>query len=230
MSTPTSLKSLFNLFPKDKYYNLYYSLGKYRNGVPLKKMQVNYEENLHWNEVYWKYMTSYDFVLDIDSDTHENINYAHEDTVLVHEFLNTLSIPHEVRFSGKGFHLVIPHKYFSPENLSFNPMDTDKQPYTDLYYRLSERFSDTFTEFVDTSIYDFRRVLKIPYTLACYEDPEMYVCWSFRSTQELKNFKLENYRLTLDNVHKFAQNIKGRGTFLFNKKGNVDPLIQWLKE
>ena len=212
---------ILNIHEFKTLYNMYYSLAKFKTGIPDQPIRLKQRNNEPWNSTYYNYITEYDFVLDIDADTFKNVKYAHQDAINIHEFFNSIKVPHEVRFSGKGFHFIIPHSYFLPQDLTFNPY-LIKKCWTELYLDLAKLLEHKFTEFIDLSIYDLRRVLKIPYSLAVYPETEkMFICWPFHSTEELENFSMDKYTLTEHNIHKLTKIIKKRGTFLFNKDGEV---------
>ena len=182
----------------DKCYNLYYSLAKYKHGIPYTDpKKFTSESNDDWRANHFKEMNDYDFAIDIDaSDKYEEMELAYFSfKEMVKEF-DSLNVPYYPRFSGMGFHIVIPYKYFQHLGLSFEIGEGHNSIYS--YYRqLSEKLSREFTEQIDKKIYDSRRVLKIPFTLALYKD-NIQLCKPFYSRDEIETFKYNPDNYTVD--------------------------------
>lgn len=173
------------------YYDLAIWLGA--NGkTPLFSFEKHkrLEQKKQFSEGgYKKLMQGLDFAIDIDS---KDLNKAHHDAKLIKEVFDMYKLPYSVKFSGtKGFHFVIDSKWIT----------LDKKPifWADMFYKAVENLIlDENLEYIDTTIYDPRRILKLAYSL-CNNNGIEYVCLPLDDKQ-FDNFKYENMRL--DNVMK----------------------------
>lgn len=200
-----------------KYYNLYYSLAQYKEGVPFSSIKdLATRETTQWNINHWKSMIKYDFVIDIDAGDYEDMKWATMSMQEIHTFLDLCNCPHEVIFSGKGFHIIIDYDYFQYAGLSFDP----KSPISVYKYfqKLAKHFNERFTEMIDLNIYDSRRVLKLPYSLAIYED-NVQVCRPLLNNNDVMSFDYDP-----DNKH--IEPLKQRGRNVFNVDGNVSNMLR----
>lgn len=214
------LKSM-QIWNDRKDYNLYYSLAKYRNGIPFGSLNLAERDFGDWNKECWKEMVAYDFFIDIDATNFKEVDFAYSSAKSIKKLFDKLEVPYNLRFSGRGFHFIIPDVYFKDLQYNFNPYDIDN--IYDLYREIAIVLNEKFSEMVDTSIYDYRRVIKIPYSLALYKD-KCLVCMPFNSDEEFNNFELKNME-----ARKFSGYIKNRGEKLFNEKGNIFKLLKELK-
>lgn len=213
---------------KRKFFNMYYSLAKFINGLPMQTMNLQKRNNEKFITNIHKHMIAYDFLIDIDEDDHKNIKVAHESAKMIKEFFDITATPYELRFSGMGFHFIIPYEYFKP--YITNPLDYEYNPFEQgensiyfLYKRIAEMLKETFSELVDTTIYDTRRICKIPFSLAIYSD-NAYICYPFRDSKDFENFKLNDYSL-----RNFNKEIRGQSQIIFNERGNINLLLKQLK-
>lgn len=158
-------------------WNFYYSLAKYKEGIPYQTFNMEERDNTAWNKEHWKHIEAFDMLIDLDCDSHDSVSLCKNDVKAISDFL---TIPHSVRYSGMGYHIIIPGE-FMPK-LSFNPDDQDN--YFDFMYDCLIALKRKFSDFVDTGCHDPRRVVKIPYSLALYED-DNYVCYPLRTLREL---------------------------------------------
>jgi hypothetical protein len=175
-----SLQSAFEyaLFKHKPYKlkNLYYSLAAYKEGIPFRDQLFTKAEQDYWRDNCWKVMTQHDFVLDIDNPKVENatekesISMAFREAQRISLFLMGLNCPHYIRFSGRGFHIFIPYKKlmegysmidFNPNSLSCIYLEHE---------RIAKYFYEEFTQLIDLSIYDSRRIIKMPCSLMHYPD------------------------------------------------------------
>ncbi|KKK67686.1 hypothetical protein LCGC14_2951580, partial [marine sediment metagenome] len=141
-------------------YNLYYSLAKYKDGIPYSTLELAKRDFDNWIKEHWKEMVSYDFLLDIDAGNHHDIEFAYLTANTIRRYFNSFNVPYHLRFSGRGFHFVIPYKYFN-DNLAyidFNP-DADENVYK-FFMHIAMKLHSLFSEMIDTSIYDSRRVVR----------------------------------------------------------------------
>jgi hypothetical protein len=211
------------LWEKRIPFNIYYSLAKYKEGIPNQSFNFAERDNSEWNkEGNVLNMESYDFLIDIDAGSHEDVMMAHESTRLIIDFFNTKNIPFELRFSGKGFHIIIPYRYFNiseaKEFLCFNP-EEKKNVYA-LYSAIAKALSKEFSEMIDIKIYDSRRICKIPFSLACYEN-DVFVCYPFVNYCQFEEFKLNDFKLENFNLLIRQENRK-----IFNEEGTIKFLLE----
>jgi hypothetical protein len=217
------------LLQKNRPYNLYYSLARYTNGIPNQTFNLAERDNSEWtNGEHIKFMDAYDFLIDIDAGDIEDLDMAFESTKEIVDFFNKNNVPFELRFSGKGFHIIVPYIYFSKEKIkkecytpaSFNPKEEIN--FYSVYRRIAKALSNRFTEMIDLGIYDSRRLCKIPFSLALYEK-EIYVCYPFDNLGRFYAFDLKQFTLT-NFFYDVRQNRK-----VFNDKGSIVPLLEMMK-
>lgn len=208
------------IFESRRLYNLYYSLAKYKEGIPYGSLNLAERDFGNWSRDNWKEIKEFDFLLDIDCNNHKEIDFAYYSAKEIKKFFDGLGVPYHLRFSGRGFHFVIPYDYFESYHLSFDPHDEKNiyQFYMDIAVELQKRFS----EMIDIGIYDLRRVVKIPYSLALYDDIE-YLCRPFENDDDFNGFKLNN----MCPMHSMFR-IREMYENLFNSNGNVFKLIKEL--
>jgi len=204
-------------------YNFYYSLAQYYDGIPNQDLNFTRRKENGINED-WKYrheteMKGFDFLLDIDAGGHEDILFAYESAKLIKQFYDNNDCPYILRFSGKGFHFVIPYHYlpqFSLEGFQ------DKTQY--MYYSMiAKRLYEKFSELIDLSIYDSRRVCKLSYSIANYED-NSYVAYPFGTNKEFEDFRLRDFE-----VSNFDKPIYRRGEHVFNMSMSPQKMLKKLE-
>jgi len=176
------LKSL-NCFFQKKIYNMYYSMAEYKEGIPIEVSTFNLRDRdlEKWNAEHYKNIIGYDFFIDVDSPDFENLEICFRQTKIICKYLDSIRFPYYLRFSGKGFHIVTPYKYFKVYDDFNSDIDDVFNPnYDDNIYKLYREIALSikyrFTEMIDTTIYDSRRVLKIPFSLAIYKDKTKICC------------------------------------------------------
>jgi len=160
-------KQLF-IFSNYRRFNYYYSLARYKQGIPNQPSSLKGRDNSQWNKEHHQHMEAYDFLLDIDAPERKYLHYAYESLQQITQLLNAYRIPYKVRFSGKGFHIIIPYEVFNHYGWSFNPF-CDENIYQK-YAMIAKKLFNTYSEFIDVGIYDSRRVVKMPYTIV--NDPQ----------------------------------------------------------
>jgi len=175
---------------RDHEYNIYTSVAKYSSidrdliWFPNKVLRDN------WRQNYWKFMIDYDFFIDIDLQSHNDFDIGKMEVIKIQNFLISNKVPHELRFSGMGFHIVILNE--TPDK-NFKLFD-ENNIYTE-YCNLAKKLIKLLDlKFLDLKIYDARRLIKCPYTLACYGKTK-YVCKPIHSTEELIANRLEDYMI-----------------------------------
>lgn len=203
-------------------YTFYHSLSTYRM-MSIPMTGCNLRERMH-NPKYkdfiingWKKMSGYDFLIDIDGE-HDSFRFCIESAKIVREFLNMCRCPYYLRFSGSGFHFIIPYSYFSFLGMSFNPDDRNNI-YT-MYEDIVEYVFDNFTELVDKGLHDSRRVVKLPYTPAVYDDGT-YMCLP---VDDLDAFELEKFKLSGISFDDMPDDT------IHHREGNIKKLLYYVYE
>lgn len=206
-------------------YNFYYSLAKYRNGIPNQTFNLAERDNSAWKENHISEMSSYDFLLDIDSPSFEEIDSAYYSAARITELFDSQNVPYQVRFSGKGFHIIIPYEYFHSRFLQANQPFNSNSP--DNVYRfyisIAKALSGMISEMIDLKIYDSRRIVKIPFSLSLYKDA-INVCYPFQTRAEFGLFDIKIFELS-----NFSHDVRGNSQPIFNEHGNCDFLIELAK-
>lgn len=176
-------------------FNLYYSIAKYRTGLPymiLKAGEERTEQKKKWSKNHHHSIVGYDFFIDFDAPTKEDLPEIHEHVKKFKKFLDLHIIPYNIRFSGMGFHVIIPYEFFAPLGRHFNPHI--KGNIYELYSKIARKLNSRFSKHIDTGIYDSRRVCKIPYSLVFYEN-DYYVTWEFSSDSEFEQFNPDHFKI-----------------------------------
>jgi len=205
------------------YVNMYYSLATFDGGIPFQDLRVFLHDNKTWNAEANKKIISYDCLIDIDAGNHSEIQGAYESAKNIKNYFDFYGVPYQLRFSGCGFHFVIPYKYL-PQHLSFLPLE--KPNVYNFCYLLAKFIKDNLSEMVDETIFDSRRLIKIPFSLALYED-NSFVCFPYdKDTIKLfKHFKLEDYH-----VLNFRRNIFNLDAqYTFNEGNDLISFIAYMK-
>jgi hypothetical protein len=201
--------------------NCYYSLAVFEHGVPFTSILIENKKQRNeickkFNEECYDDIIEFDFLVDIDLRDHEDVELGKEALENISEFLDEHDFPYQVVFSGKGFHIKTPYKYFGLECDS-RISDNVYEVYQEIAVYLNENFSD----FVDCSIYDPRRLCKIPFTVAFYKNFAVF-CAPLNTKQEIENFKIENY--------KYGNYLpENYDIIIFNETGNVKNLIDHIR-
>lgn len=171
-------------------WNIYYSIAKYKDGIPNQKFDLRNRDHSVWNENCHRYITDYDFLIDIDASSHEEIGYAQQSALNVCKLLDKYSIPYHIVFSGCGFHIKVPYSFFKSKGYSF--LHGEPNSIYRVFASISRRLNKEVSEMIDTTIYEHRRLCKVPYTLALY-DEDIYVCMPI-TLEKLKYFHLNDYK------------------------------------
>jgi len=193
-------------------YNLYYSMAKFEDGIPYRNVKDgNLKEDwAEWNKKAKESIIEYDMLIDIDAGDFSEMDAARMSAINIKQYLDFKDAPYYLRYSGMGFHFVIPYRFFP--RLSCAP-DMKNNIYR-LMKKLAKYLYDHFSEMVDLTIYDSRRIAKLPYSLSLY-DSGAYVCCPIH---ELKDFdftkmKLGNFKYPdsfyADMLHNASGDLKG---------------------
>lgn len=169
--------------------NIYYSLGSYN---PLFQSHAKEPYSHHC-------MTGYDLCIDIDQKYEASEQAVLVSAQLVQKVLKAKGYPFELRFTGRGFHFIVPYSVFGAD-ISLNP-DHPSNIYK-WYKALAQELYDTCSELIDLNIYDSRRVVKLPYSLAFYPEGT-FICTPINSLDKFnkENYKYENFFGQLQEWH-----------------------------
>ncbi|MDD5059408.1 MAG: hypothetical protein PHQ60_16245 [Sideroxydans sp.] len=208
-------------FKIQTHYNFYYSLAEYKNGLPYKQPRLSDRDNDEWNNNHWKEMIGYDWLIDIDSPSFEDLSFAYHSAVNLKNLFDLTDVPYYLRFSGCGFHFIVPYRLL-PKHLSFNYQDSDN--IYKFLHKLTKILYNNISELIDLNIYDSRRVTKLPYSLAVYGN-EILVCHPFLSDEEFNSFYNDKY-VIWPSIYKlrpqnYSYQVGNRGEHLFNKDGSM---------
>ncbi len=199
---------IFKWFPIDRreaVFNLYYSIATFKDGLPMTSHNLK-ERKQHldkWNKECYKEIIAYDLFIDIDMDTSEDIELARYTLTAVKTVLDAYNMPYQMRFSGNGFHIIVPYRVFKDLGYGFDPIDDNSiyKFFSDILFSLNDKYS----EMIDTGISDHRRLCKLPYSLALYED-DIMLCRPLNTISEYRDFKIQNYKYE-NNQEKNLRNV-----------------------
>lgn len=216
-------KVYFGLKAWDNLQNLYISLATYQKGINWIGTYFNHErkdKTRKWAKVHYKEMVGYDFVIDVDSPDHDNIQIAADDCSNIMKLFNELNVPYRVRFSGCGFHVLIDSKHFP----TLNTDPKQKNSVYKLHIEMANYLYENYSELIDLSIYDSRRVIKLPFSVAVYGNGS-YIVLPINHINQLIPFDLNFFNLnTL-----YAARIQDFADVEHNPKGNIDRLLKTMK-
>ena len=140
-------------------------------------------------------------------------------------FFRETDCPFYCRFSGMGFHFVVPYELIKitlPDHSFYTSREDNIYK---IYRSIALFLRDNFSEMVDTVIYDKRRIIKIPYSLALYDHSVVMCCPLFSPERELRDFNRDEFgldRVDPENLYlgpEVLQNPKGTGYRFFQKTG-----------
>lgn len=210
-------------FKNNALSNMFTTVATYALGVPIFSLDLRRRDTGDWKETSYKHIVDYPFFIDIDAPTHNYMKGAQNSALSIMSFLDDLKCPYELRFSGKGFHFLIPeYKDFKGAD-KYNAFSDDN--IYSFYKNIAESLHDRFSEFIDTDIYDSRRLIKLPYSLVSYETGEQYIAMPLLSRLELLDFKIERYAPELWR----ASDLRVRGNKIFNSDGDVNQFYEVFK-
>lgn len=206
----------YEMYSSDNEYNIYNSVAHFPE-LPMAswKWSEKQEQMAKFNANFLDYMTGYDFFLDLDNP---DIKKVHEATTEVKTFFDFFEVPYYLIFSGKkGFHICVDFEDFPSKLKQMN------------YNRLARLFKIFAYELkliynideIDTSIFDLRRIKKVPYSVV-YPDYNIALPLS---DEEFDNFKIED--VSIKNLLPKAQSFKKRG--LLKRKGNPKNLLKLIE-
>lgn len=187
--------------------NLYYTLANLNN-MPIFTFDIKKrkEEMNEFNENFNNYVKDID--LGIDLDAHDlGYERCYEDTKKLKELFDKYKIPYSLRFSGSGFHINI-----EGSNM---PSKSEEGVISKLeFYKLMVYEISTLLNLpsLDKSIYDMRRIWKLPYTI---DYKTGLVCLPLTDRQ------FDNFNINLVKPENVVEmNIRDRG--LLTRPGNIE--------
>ncbi len=209
-----SIKYLLDQFKvmEGKKYNLYTSLAKYKRGIPNQTMNFKKRDNTQWKREHWKHIEQYDLFLDVDSEG--NLQEAKKQANDLALFFNQTKTPFYLRFSGNGFHFIVPETEF-PKVLSYDAYG--KKTIYHKYLEICNFLKDNVAPLLDNSIYDSQRQIKLPYSIAHYPNKE-YVC------VPLNNEFVEDFDEEMATPLKVFESMPRE--VLFNPNGSVEGMLK----
>ena len=214
------------------FRNIYYSMMKYKNGIPSLKPYLRKREDImpeYWIKQHFYTAISYDFLLDFDMDSDKDFEQVKKEVLITHNNLVLCGCEHKINFTGNGFHIIIP----------YNALNVDIDLTKD--FGLLSEFLQLIQEqmmkkcpSLDVGVgSDARRVSKIPFSLSIYEDLTCRVVVPFFDTKDLNDFKIDDsepYRwiqLSLREKY-FFQNYLSNCVFC--KGGKINTFIDEVKK
>lgn len=201
-----------------KTYNCYYSLDKFRVGLPMFSFDLMNRNTNDWVMNRYKEIVSHDLLMDFDADSFENVFAVKEEVSRAKDMLDEFKVPYSLRYSGKGFHIVVEYKNLGFSG-SFNPAENNN------IYNKMINILNYMREILDLRSLDvkctaFGRIMKIPYSLALYKD-SIKVCLPLTDTQ------FDGFDLSLvDPMEVLAnQKMKQRGDCMRSGNGNMKSML-----
>jgi hypothetical protein len=201
------LRKLLKYHEKRQFYNLYISNAGFIDGFPpltaaLDKRSAFLEQVR--SELIGQ-ISSYDLFIDIDTKHADEMPEAKESAITIKALFDKYRLKYSLRFSGRGFHFLVANSNFNGLGLHYNP-EVDGNIYT-FYDNISKAMHEKYTEMIDLGLNDSRRLVKLPYSLACYGDG-FYACLPLRQDKDLLNFdrmdyNVNNFSLLLQHSEKF---------------------------
>lgn len=194
-----------------KKLNIYNSVA-YIENMPMFSFNPDKrkEQGKEFNNDFDTYHRGSDFVIDVDFKGDFDKTYA--ETKEVVELFDELKLPYYVKFTGNGFHIVIPYVFIPLSNIggmerTFSEVATAIQEILDLSLMDTDVY-DEFGELKRVGIYDKRRVVKASYSLdvttgrMCYPlSKEQFETFSYdmASPEYVLKLNLRNRGLQLQN-------------------------------
>lgn len=199
-----------------KAYKIYFSLATFSEYPTFTfNFQLRKEQQREWAKTLMenpeRYLVAYDFAVDIDG---KDLEKGLKQAKTVRDILDSFGIPYYLNSSGGklgGFHFRIPYKFFEDK---ITPVDMIRATYIiNREFEEVENLPDC-----DTSIFDLRRIFKIPFSLVYGANEKWNVCLP------MKGADLDNYSPDQIEVSNVLRNvpIKNRGIILNNADGEHD--------
>jgi len=213
-----ALNSIIDFKGNNLVLNVYSSISKYENGIPDfgNNIYMRKKDTDEWNARRHEDFSSYDVFIDVDAPNFGFVKEAKQDVMKIMKLLDSFSMPYYLRFSGCGYHIIIPYTYMKDLGLHFDPHLVNGRSVYEVFDAISEWLCNNITELVDTGLHDCVRVSKVPYSLTFYPEG-VFVCWPFKTKQEFYLHTPGDYKLNAALGFAGEQKIYRRGQTLFNK-------------
>jgi len=204
-----------NNVTKDASAKMYYDLAIYKNEkgfTPLfsfnrdkRKEEKKVFSGRGQEGAYLDYLKGYDFAIDIDS---KNLKVAWKEAKKIKDVFDEYKLPYSIRFSGsKGFHFTIDQRFIEiKDKYEDHPSLFGKVVNNLVCDEFGKDKEGNPKGHVDFSIYDLRRILKLPYSI-CNNNGSEYVVLPL-TNEEFINWKYED--MLMESVMK-NKKIKDRG-------------------
>lgn len=159
------LKNMMRFYFHERDYNIYSSVARFdfaklsrdKEFPPFSfNLMKRKQQMTEFNIKHEGYRMAYDFVLDFD--VKESHNETYKQVSIIKNQFDVFKVPYILRFSGSGFHVIVPSKYLPVSYDKLNIISKLKNTAIQLktIYNLS---------CLDTGIYDGRRVIKTAYSI-----------------------------------------------------------------
>lgn len=152
----------FSRYSVDKNdVDIYYSLAKLKKIPVMSYNPQQRKEQMGELDSAYEEIYSFDYGWDFDNvdKSVKGFNKAKKEVIKVMTFFDSYNIPYNIRFSGSGFHLVVPEIEGGFEHKNFPQM-------MGTLYNVAEKVKNILElETLDLSVYDIRRIWRLPFTI-----------------------------------------------------------------
>src|SRR3990172_175247 len=83
-----------DMFNSNRFYNFYYSMASYKNGIPMSNPDNLKLDDESWNEHQQNEICSYDFLIDIDAGDLDDMRYAVDSAKSIKKLFDELNVPY----------------------------------------------------------------------------------------------------------------------------------------
>ena len=207
----------YKAFEDDYQYNIYHSVSHFPN-LPMFsfKWDDKKEQMAKFNLEYETLMTGYDFFLDLDN---ENLELVYSSTKVAKELFDKFKIIYNLVFSGKkGFHINVEYKDLPK---AFMQIEYKKLARLFKLFAYELKICKNIRD-IDTSIFDLRRIKKVPYSV---------VYPYYNIALPLSNEQFDNFSFKEMNIANWidrTNEIKQRG--LLTRVGSPENLLLLMME
>lgn len=203
----------------ERQYNIYYSLARFdfarmnkELGIPpfSFKWGIRSKQKELFDINYAKYIVNYDFCIDFDFNESLGFEHLYNDVKLIKNQFDIRQIPYALIFSGRGFYMIVPGKYFWTKI---------EKPFEIIVKFVKSLKQILAVSSIDENIYDLRRVVK------CYDTLDI------RSGNICVPLKDEDF-IMFDKKNKRPSELYVRDyqDSSYLRQGNELAFIQYMKE
>lgn len=202
----------YKIFDPEYLYNIYHSVAHFPE-MPMTsfKFEEKREEQARFNANFMDFIKGYDLFIDLDNP---KLELVYTSTKKLKEIFDHFQVPYNLIYSGsKGFHITVPYENLPLElkNLSYDKLAKVFKLFA-YELKLIKKIKD-----IDTSIFDLRRIKKVPYSVVY---PYYRVALPL-TDEQFDNFKLSD--VFLPNLVDKAEKFKKRG--LLTRQGIPERLL-----